>query len=106
MRRKQTTLIVTSIMIFSLLTLSQLPAIQSVENVHPEDANQGPPPVTDTDRDGIPDVWEQQFGKSWEAISIDNFLDARHLNHRVEYKYGLMQKESSDLLKSFFEKRR
>ena len=71
MRRKQTTLIVTSIMIFSLLTISQLPAIQSVENVHPEDANQGPPPVTDTDRDGIPDVWEQQFGKSWEAISID-----------------------------------
>ena len=49
MRRKQTTLIVTSIMIFSLLTMSQLPAIQSVENVHPEDANQGPPPVTDTE---------------------------------------------------------
>ena len=71
MRRKQTTLIVTSIMIFSLLTMSQLPAIQSVENVHPEDANQGPPPVTDTDRDGIPDVWEQQFGNSWDAISID-----------------------------------
>ncbi len=71
MRRKQTTLIVTSIMIFLLLTVSQLPAIQSVENVHPEDANQGPPPVTDTDRDGIPDVWEQQFSQSWEAISVD-----------------------------------
>ncbi|MBJ23210.1 MAG: hypothetical protein CMB64_00930, partial [Euryarchaeota archaeon] len=58
-------------MIFLLLTMSQLPAIQSVENVHPEDATQGPPPVTDTDRDGIPDVWEQQFSQSWEAISID-----------------------------------
>ena len=71
MRRKQTTLIVTSTMIFLLLTMSQLPATQSVQNIHPEDANQGPPPVTDTDRDGIPDVWEQQFGDPWEAISID-----------------------------------
>ena len=44
--------------------------------------------------------------KSGCIISIDNFLDARHVNHRVEYQYGLMQKESSDLLKSFFEKRR
>ena len=71
MRRKQTTLIVTSVMIFLLLTMSQLPAIQSVENVHPEDANQGPPPVTDTDRDGIPDVWEQQFSQSLEIIALD-----------------------------------
>ena len=39
-------------------------------------------------------------------ISIDKFLDAKYHNHRVEYQYGLMQKESSDLLKSFFEKRR
>ena len=39
-------------------------------------------------------------------ISIDKFLDAKHHNHRVEYEYGLMQEESSDLLKSFFQERR
>ena len=41
MRRKQTTLIVTSIMVFLLLTMSQLPSIQSVQkrNVNQDGQN-------------------------------------------------------------------
>ena len=44
--------------------------------------------------------------KSGAIISIDSFLDKSFLNHKVSYKHGMMQKESSQLLKKFFISRR
>ena len=40
--------------------------------------------------------------KTGSILSIDSFLDNPALNHKVEYKFGLLEKESSDLLKNFF----
>ena len=40
--------------------------------------------------------------KTGSILSIDSFLDNPALNHKVEYKFGLLAKESSDLLKDFF----
>jgi len=44
--------------------------------------------------------------KSGAIVSVDNFLDAKFLNHRVSYQYGFLDLESSSLLRSFFESRR
>jgi tRNA(adenine34) deaminase len=44
--------------------------------------------------------------KTGSIISIDNFFDKKFLNHKVNYFLGLMQKESSKLLKDFFLERR
>ena len=44
--------------------------------------------------------------KTGSIVSIDNFLDKNILNHSVNYQYGLMGKESSKLLKDFFQIRR
>ena len=44
--------------------------------------------------------------KTGSIISVDNFFDKNFLNHKVNYFSGLMQQESSKLLKDFFLKRR
>lgn len=44
--------------------------------------------------------------KSGAIISIDNLLDKNFINHHVGYQYGLMQQESSELLKNFFSAKR
>jgi tRNA(adenine34) deaminase len=44
--------------------------------------------------------------KTGSIISVDNFFDKSFLNHKVNYFSGLMQQESSKLLKDFFLKRR
>lgn len=44
--------------------------------------------------------------KSGSLVSVDNFFERISLNHRVTFKMGLLEKESSDLLKSFFKARR
>ena len=44
--------------------------------------------------------------KTGSVISIDNFFDNSFLNHKVHYFSGLMQEESSRLLKDFFLERR
>ena len=44
--------------------------------------------------------------KTGSVISIDNFLDASHLNHKVDYSYGYLQLESATLLQSFFKSKR
>ena len=44
--------------------------------------------------------------KTGSIVSIDNFFDKKFLNHRVNYASGLMQDESSSLLKDFFRARR
>ena len=44
--------------------------------------------------------------KTGSIVSVDNFFDKKFLNHRVNYASGLMQDESSSLLKDFFRARR
>jgi tRNA(adenine34) deaminase len=44
--------------------------------------------------------------KTGSVISVDNFFDKNFLNHKVNYFSGLMQQESSKLLKDFFLERR
>ena len=44
--------------------------------------------------------------KTGSIVSIDNFLDRKMLNHSVKYFHGLMEDESSSLLKKFFKLRR
>ena len=44
--------------------------------------------------------------KTGSIVSVDNFFDKKFLNHKVNYVAGLMQDESSILLKDFFLARR
>ena len=44
--------------------------------------------------------------KTGSIVSVDNFFDKKFLNHKVNYASGLMQDESSALLKDFFRARR
>ena len=47
-------------------------------------------------------IFSAKEPKTGSILSIDSFLDNPALNHKVEYKFGLLEKESSDLLKDFF----
>ena len=44
--------------------------------------------------------------KTGAIVSIDSFLDASHLNHRVNYSSGYLASNSANLLKSFFRSKR
>ena len=44
--------------------------------------------------------------KTGSIVSIDNFFDKKELNHNTKYQFGLLQEESSKLLKDFFRLRR
>jgi|TARA_B110000438_G_scaffold236435_1_gene233526 tRNA(adenine34) deaminase len=44
--------------------------------------------------------------KNGSLISQDNFFEKEHLNHRVNFSFGMMEKEASHLLKTFFKTRR
>ena len=44
--------------------------------------------------------------KSGAVVSIDYFLDAPHLNHKVNHSSGYLEKESAHLLKKFFQQKR
>ena len=44
--------------------------------------------------------------KTGAVVSIDNFLNHEYLNHKVSYDYGLLQEESSELLRNFFQLKR
>ena len=44
--------------------------------------------------------------KMGSVISVDNFLDNSFLNHKVHYEHGILEKESSQMLKSFFASKR
>ncbi len=44
--------------------------------------------------------------KTGSIISVDNFLEKKYLNHRVNYEYGILRQESVELLKSFFVSKR
>ena len=61
MRNKQTVLIITILLFSSLGLLSQTRPQSQVSTIHPDDADGGGPPVTDRDKDGIPDLHEELF---------------------------------------------
>lgn len=44
--------------------------------------------------------------KTGAIISVDNFFNKPHLNFFVQHEFGLLQKDSEELLKKFFKKRR
>ena len=44
--------------------------------------------------------------RSGAALSVYNFSDSTHLNHRIEVKGGILERESQLLLKDFFKARR
>jgi tRNA(adenine34) deaminase len=44
--------------------------------------------------------------KTGAVVSIDNFLDRTHHNHKLNFSGGFMEDNSSDLLKKFFHSRR
>ena len=44
--------------------------------------------------------------KTGSIISIDNLYDRQTFNHKVLYRHGLLEQESSDLLKDFFKSKR
>jgi tRNA(adenine34) deaminase len=44
--------------------------------------------------------------KTGSIISIDNIYERIKFNHKTSYKYGLLQSESSNLLKKFFKTKR
>jgi len=44
--------------------------------------------------------------KTGAIISVDNFFTKAHLNFFVQYEFGLLQKDSEELLKKFFKDRR
>lgn len=44
--------------------------------------------------------------KTGSVISIDNFLDSKHLNHKIKYSHGHMESNCVELLQSFFNSKR
>ena len=44
--------------------------------------------------------------KTGAIISVDNFFNKPHLNFFVQHEFGLLQKDSEELLKNFFKERR
>ena len=44
--------------------------------------------------------------KTGAVVSVDNFLDKKFLNHKVNYSGGYMERESRELLKDFFKTKR
>ena len=62
MRRKQTALLITLLLLSSLAFVSQTRPQSSVSSTDPITADRGGPPVTDEDGDRIPDLHESIFG--------------------------------------------
>ena len=84
MRRKQTTLIVTSTMIFLLLTMSQLPATQSVQNIHPDPEKRLTPKETREKFDKYLYVKELNNTENFLEI-LDNITEfRREMNDQIK----------------------
>ena len=92
MRRKQTTLVTTAVLIAGLMLLSQMPSVSQVDNANPLKTNQEPPPVSDSDGDGIPDVHENTYSE-WVNWTTS---DAREVTIR-----GMDRMDASDAPEDF-----
>ena len=44
--------------------------------------------------------------KTGAIISIDNFFNQEHLNHKVKFQHGFFKEKSALMLKNFFEEKR
>ncbi len=51
-------------------------------------------------------VFAAREPRAGAVCSAAQLLDATHYNHRVRYREGVMAKQSADLLRAFFQKRR
>ena len=71
MRRSQSTLLMTLLVVSGLFFVSQLPAISNVGTTNPNLTDGDRPPVTDSDRDKIPDVHENLFSEWVNFTSTD-----------------------------------
>ena len=83
MRRKQTALLMTVLILSSLAFVSQTRPQAPVENVDPGEAAGGGPPVTDEDGDRIPDFHEEiLFGEDIILNLGDEILSISGLDSR------------------------
>ncbi len=73
MRRKQSVLIVTLLILASLAFVSMTRPASEVDSVHPDDTTGEGPPITDTDKDKIPDLHEQMYSQSIN-ITLDDVI--------------------------------
>ena len=73
MRRKQTVLFITLLLIGSLSFVSMTRPSSQVDSVHPDDTTGEGPPVTDTDKDTIPDLHEQMYSVE-RNITLDDVV--------------------------------
>ena len=73
MRRKQSVLIVTLLILGSLAFVSMTRPASQVDSVHPDDTTGEGPPITDTDKDKIPDLHEQMYSQSIN-ITLDDVI--------------------------------
>jgi hypothetical protein len=64
MRRKQTALLITLLILGSMIFVSQIRPSSPVQSVHPGDTTGEGPPITDRDKDGMPDLHEEAFSES------------------------------------------
>ena len=72
MRRSQSTLLMTVLVVLGLFFVSQLPAISNVGTTNPNMTEGARPPATDSDGDKIPDVHENLFSEWINFSSPDN----------------------------------
>ena len=68
MRRKQTALLITLLILGSMVFVSQIRPNSPVQSVHPGDTTGEGPPITDRDKDGMPDLHEDAFS---EPVFLD-----------------------------------
>ncbi|MEE3310058.1 MAG: hypothetical protein VX230_01020, partial [Candidatus Thermoplasmatota archaeon] len=68
MRRKQTALLITLLILGSMVFVSQIRPSSPVQSVHPGDTTGEGPPITDRDKDGMPDLHEDAFS---EPVFLD-----------------------------------
>ncbi|RJU87071.1 MAG: hypothetical protein DWC02_03505, partial [Candidatus Poseidoniales archaeon] len=71
MRRSQSTLLLTVLVVSGLFFVSQLPAISNVATTNPNLTDGEQPPATDSDGDNIPDVHENLFNEWINFTSTD-----------------------------------
>ena len=74
MRRSQSTLLMTVLVVLGLFLVSQLPAISNVSTTDPNLATGDEIPQIDTDDDKIPDQHEERYSEDVVFFSTDNRL--------------------------------
>jgi len=79
-RRKQTALLITMLLLSSLAFISQTRPQSSVSSTDPITADRGGPPVTDEDGDRIPDLHESIFGNVRFVESSTGVVSVNGLN--------------------------